>query len=56
MSSGHKPREDPPSLAEFYVGLARAGFRVEALFGGFVGAPFAEDSRDIIFIARSEAG
>jgi SAM-dependent methyltransferase len=35
--------------------LTRAGFQVESLFGGFDRVPFADDSHDIIFIARSAA-
>jgi len=29
-----------------------AGFEVEALYGGFAGEPFADDSREYVFVAR----
>jgi SAM-dependent methyltransferase len=29
-----------------------AGLRLEALYGGFAGEPFAEDSREYVFVAR----
>jgi len=29
-----------------------AGFRLEALYGGFAGEPLAEDSREYVFVAR----
>ena len=29
-----------------------AGLEVEALYGGFAGEPFAEDSREYVFVAR----
>jgi ubiquinone/menaquinone biosynthesis C-methylase UbiE len=32
-----------------------AGLEVEALYGGFAGEPFAEDSREYVFVARRRA-
>jgi hypothetical protein len=29
-----------------------AGFQLEALYGGFAGEPFADDSREYVFVAR----
>jgi hypothetical protein len=29
-----------------------AGLEVEALYGGFAGEPFSEDSREYVFVAR----
>jgi hypothetical protein len=29
-----------------------AGFQVEALYGGFAGEPFGDDSREYVFVAR----
>ena len=29
-----------------------AGLELEALYGGFVGEPFADDSREYVFVAR----
>jgi hypothetical protein len=29
-----------------------AGLRVEALYGGFAGEPFDDDSREYVFVAR----
>jgi hypothetical protein len=33
-----------------------AGLELEALYGGFAGEPFTEDSREYVFVARAPVG
>jgi len=36
-----------------WLGLLNvAGLRVEALYGGFAGEPFGDDSREYVFVVR----
>jgi hypothetical protein len=37
---------------EWLALLDVAGLRVEALYGGFAGEPFSEQSREYVFVAR----
>jgi hypothetical protein len=48
-------REAGGPLVEFAIGNGRvdvAGLELEALYGGFAGEPFADDSTEYVFIAR----
>lgn len=33
-----------------------AGLELEALYGGFAGEPFTEDSREYVFVTRAPVG
>jgi ubiquinone/menaquinone biosynthesis C-methylase UbiE len=40
---------------EWFGLLDVAGFQLEALYGGFAGEPFDEDSREYVFVARPDS-